>query len=96
MSKAYPTVKTGKRGYIAKAVVYLHIDTDYADGVGEAQREVRWIIEQCIKVKGVKLAHAARIRLPDGQLIRKMTECDWSLTHVMPDGRKIVVDSGER
>lgn len=81
--------------YIAKAEVWFEINTDYADGIGEAQREIGSIVESLINRKeGIRIAHATNIEILGGKLSRKMTECDYSLTYTEESGNQIILDDG--
>lgn len=89
------------KGYVAKVTVWLHVESDYASGVGEAQREVRHIIaglvksDPSVKATAVEFHDAMKELLP-GRLIVKPTECDNSVIYVPPKGKRIVVDDGGR
>jgi hypothetical protein len=56
--------------YAAKATVWLQIDSDYPDGVGEAQREVEWFVEQLknLTAKGPDGAEVEIARTTDIQI----------------------------
>jgi len=61
--------------YAVKATVYLQLDSDYPDGVGEAQHEVEWFISQLknITARGpdgaeVEIARATDIKIMEPNL----------------------------
>lgn len=55
--------------YAAKATVYIQLESDYPDGVGEAQREIEYLVQR-IKIgaaegigRNVEIARAIDIEL---------------------------------
>ncbi len=87
------------KGYVAKVTTYLYIESDYADGIGEAQREVSSIIESLttsdptVKVACVVYEDPMKEFLP-GKLVTKPGESHDQVIHVLPDGKEIEIDDG--
>lgn len=68
--------------YAAKVTVYLQIESDYPDGVGEAAHEVGSLMDLIKKGDTdatVYIAHATDIEILNGRLEERMTECDMGL-----------------
>lgn len=69
--------------YAAKATVYFQIESDYPDGIGEAQYEVEWFVDQLknLTAKGpdgaeVEIAHATDIEILEPKLREEPGLCD--------------------
>lgn len=61
--------------YAAKATLYIQLESDYADGVGEAQHEIEWYVNQLknLTAKGpdgaeVEIARAIDIEILEPKL----------------------------
>lgn len=89
-----------KKFYTAKVTVYLRICSDYADGVGEAENEIRDIVRKMENTdRRVKISHACNISIFDGEIRRVKTYCDEGLeVRLAPTDRNLVSrpDSGMR
>jgi hypothetical protein len=87
--------------YCAKATVYLKIASDYADGIGEAQKEIRYIISNINMFPAdmthlVKLAHATDIEILYGDLEEFESESDTGLKFFPRNGSSVILDDGIR
>jgi hypothetical protein len=90
--------------YCAKATVYLKIASDYADGIGEAQYEVRGIVGYLVPSAfnantdgfSVSIAHATDIEILDGDLKEFESESDMGLKFTPRNGETVILDDGIR
>jgi hypothetical protein len=80
--------------YAVKCTVWLQIDSDYADGIGEAQHEVEYIIDR-IKYgndeRHITIARATDIEIRPPGLYEKSGECTDQLYY-----DEICLDNGIR
>ena len=65
--------------YSAKCTVYLEIESDYPDGIGEAQREVGYLIDS-LRFRNderlITISRAVNVEiLPDNKLRESPGEC---------------------
>jgi hypothetical protein len=87
--------------YVAKATVWLQIESDYPDGVGEAQHEVEYLVERIKSTAGegigrwVSIARATDIEILGGELKEEPTECTDAL-YYCDDGVMQCLDDGMR
>jgi hypothetical protein len=88
--------------YVAKATVWLQIESDYADGVGEAQHEVEYLVERIKSTAGegigrwVSIARATDIDILGGELVEFKTECTDGLTWIDHNNVDHLIDDGGR
>lgn len=69
--------------FVAKAEVWISISkkSNYADGMGEAQREIEYLIESLSEnpKNNILISRAAKVKIFSGELKEKNTECDKAL-----------------
>lgn len=94
--------------YAAKATVYIQLESDYANGVGEAQYEIEWYVNQLknLTAKGpdgaeVEIARAIDIKILAGELQESpglSVDKLWHIEPYGPDGKvwKKLLDNGYR
>ena len=84
---------------VVKTEVFIEIRSDYADGLGEADTEVRNIIDRLKQQPEVKEVGCGKIDLMTfngGKLKRISTECADSVIFISKKGKEIVIDGGVR
>jgi hypothetical protein len=89
--------------YVAKATVWLQIESTYPDGVGECQREVEQLIghmknHYAMGPDGCEIsaARATDIDILGGELVEFKTECTDGLTWIDHNNVDHLIDDGGR